>query len=511
MPLLLILLPKAMIAQAAITPSLFRPVGGGSVPAFASRSFAGIGIRNHRCGGRVGAASVAQETLESSVISISSPPPLQLSRSDELFDLRLEEFRSFAAKHGHGSVPCPYPPNPPLGVWAANLRRQHVLRERLAREEEKRRAAAATDGSQGGEAKQLGDNPSSQSQSMYLTEERNVALLRAGFDFDSLSERRWKAKFRSLERFHRKHGHVLVPEKYADDPSLGAWVSNCRTQYRQRAMAKRRKLLLRPDDQDHHGDDEELDDDDDDDALDELEESQGFRTNSTRSARSGSRLTLERIVALEELGFVWKYDDARWYETFERLKDYAASNYKMLATDDNDDDNDDDSDPPAIQNKRLDFRISPDNDTNRDLRLWCINQRSRYRRKRMTDRVHDESEAIGDGETTTAAATVEEEDSGKLRRILALESIGFPWSGRFSNADEEIEHARWRELRRGGVGPNANGALVGDGGVSGDGEGVVPSLIVDLKKNRWVKEEEEDGGDELLDIMDLWNAEEDDW
>lgn len=46
---------------------------------------------------------------------------------ERLFQKRLEELYEYRKLYGHGSIPTPYPTNPSLGIWAANIRRQYTL------------------------------------------------------------------------------------------------------------------------------------------------------------------------------------------------------------------------------------------------------------------------------------------------------------------------------------------------------------------------------------------------
>jgi len=39
---------------------------------------------------------------------------------DDVYRKRLEEFVEFYEEHGHGSVPCPYPPNPVSSIFQEN-------------------------------------------------------------------------------------------------------------------------------------------------------------------------------------------------------------------------------------------------------------------------------------------------------------------------------------------------------------------------------------------------------
>ena len=45
-------------------------------------------------------------------------------------------------------------------------------------------------------------------------------------------------------RFEREHGHCNVPQKYARNPSLGAWVAQQRRRYKHGTLSDKRILLM---------------------------------------------------------------------------------------------------------------------------------------------------------------------------------------------------------------------------------------------------------------------------
>jgi len=75
-----------------------------------------------------------------------------------------------------------------------------------------------------------------------LTQERIDLLNQIGFTWtirsrDSLGES-WNQRLEELKQFKQKHGHCMVPSRYADNPELGIWVGTQRTQYRIYMRAK---------------------------------------------------------------------------------------------------------------------------------------------------------------------------------------------------------------------------------------------------------------------------------
>ena len=94
-------------------------------------------------------------------------------------------------------------------------------------------------------------------------------------------QNRWESMFARLIDFKEKHGHCLVPNRFEEDRSLGAWVSTQRRHY---------KLMA----------------------------SKNFDQSSTP-------LTKERIQKLRDVGFVWATSDPRhtpWDVRFNELRDY---------------------------------------------------------------------------------------------------------------------------------------------------------------------------------------------
>ncbi|EJK48527.1 hypothetical protein THAOC_32668, partial [Thalassiosira oceanica] len=122
---------------------------------------------------------------------------------EKLFQRRLEQLAEFVSDHGHGSIPTPYDDDPSLGVWAANIRRQYVLRTEAEEDEE-------------GRAPYTG----------YLTPSRISRLQRAGFDFLSLTEAQFRLRLAELREFKEDYGHCMVPQHWDGNPGLGMWVLN---------------------------------------------------------------------------------------------------------------------------------------------------------------------------------------------------------------------------------------------------------------------------------------------
>lgn len=96
-------------------------------------------------------------------------------------------------------------------------------------------------------------------------------------------QHRWETMFQRLLVFKEKHGHCLVPNRYPEDRSLGAWVSTQRRHFKTSVAS---------------GDNADF---------------------------VSTPLTAERVRRLQEIGFVWATSDPRhtpWRVRFEQLRAY---------------------------------------------------------------------------------------------------------------------------------------------------------------------------------------------
>jgi hypothetical protein len=390
------------------------------------------------------------------------------NRHEILFQKRLAELKEFVAENDHGSIPCPYPENPSLGVWASNLRRQYVIRE---------------------QSEQL-----SVPYKGYLTLDRRKQLLDAGFDFTSLTERVFLARLEELREFKGKYGHTLVPEKYEENSALGAWVSNLRSLYKRR---RRSESML------ERGDTFKVVDTSDDStirrekrSMNILQHSHSPKRRKRKRSPRFSHLDDEKEALLEGLGFVWSSIDRKWFEMLEWAKVFGVVNQHLLAanvsisevgtgnfsTGGNETTTlllknyhsfvqniQDQSTLPYFHpqheilelfldaeyeskatmlvtpqtatspgNKQLklqsapllDYRVPANDPFHHSLRIWMTNQRSNYHRR------------IQNADDASAALPSTMTD----RRQKALEEINFPWSGRFPNRYEELQFEAEQEL-----------------------------------------------------------------
>lgn len=154
---------------------------------------------------------------------------------------RYSELVEFFNYHGHSLVPARYSPNPSLSKWVDTQRQQYKLH--------------------------MQGKPSS------MTKQRIDLLNEVNFQWRLIED--WMQRFRELEEYVKKHGDALVPQHYVENPSLGIWVRNQRTQF---------KLL------------------------------KGGRT---------SMLSKDRIQLLESLNFEWNAYEAKWMACFVELGKYV--------------------------------------------------------------------------------------------------------------------------------------------------------------------------------------------
>jgi hypothetical protein len=133
----------------------------------------------------------------------------------------------------------------------------------------------------------------------------------------------WEEKVNALKEYKKLHGNCNVPQSWAENKPLAKWVSHQRNAYKD------------------------------------------------------NKLTKDRIVRLEDMGFVWNTLESQWEELFEALKKYKKVHGHC--------------------------NVPSGWAENKPLATWVNNQRSAYRKKAIS----------GD-------------------RVKRLEDMGFPWNTRES-------------------------------------------------------------------------------
>jgi hypothetical protein len=114
----------------------------------------------------------------------------------------------FKQKHGHVKVPQRYDENPKLGRWVMTNRKNY-------------REYKRSNGQKGdlGWMKRL--------ESIGMVDDITTG------DANEGNEQTWYDMYNQLLEFKQKHGHVKVPQQYNENPKLGRWVSDQRSNYRE--------------------------------------------------------------------------------------------------------------------------------------------------------------------------------------------------------------------------------------------------------------------------------------
>ena len=140
-----------------------------------------------------------------------------------------------------------------------------------------------------GEESRSGQRAYDSSSSCEETEQESGGVREMQCNISILQQNRWESMFARLIEFKEEHGHCLVPNRFEEDRSLGAWVSTQRRHY---------KLMF------------------------------------SKDADHGSTpLTKERIQKLQDVGFVWATSDPRhtpWDVRFNELRAYRETYGKSI-------------------------------------------------------------------------------------------------------------------------------------------------------------------------------------
>lgn len=166
-----------------------------------------------------------------------------------------------------------------------------------------------------------------------MTEEEDEDAARR---FRPYQAEQWTEKFEELLEFRKTRGHCCVPHTFEENPSLARWVKRQRYQYKLKAEGK------------------------------------------------PSTMTDERIVALEQVGFVWDSHGAAWLERWQELVQF--------------------------QQQYGHANVPSNHPHNPQLATWVKCQRRQYK-------------LFWDGKPSNM----------NLERIQRLESVGFEWELRMSH------------------------------------------------------------------------------
>ena len=125
----------------------------------------------------------------------------------EPWEVRYAELLEFKEKHGNCDVPRESPENPPLGIWVVNQR-------------SKRKRGK-------------------------LTPDRERLLTEAGFTWETRTPpKTWETQYAELLEFKTTHGHCDVPARNPENPSLGIWVVNQRSNKKRGKLTSQQEQLL---------------------------------------------------------------------------------------------------------------------------------------------------------------------------------------------------------------------------------------------------------------------------
>ena len=122
---------------------------------------------------------------------------------DALWEARFEELKAFKNSNGHCNVPNRSPENLELSLWVANQR----IRKSI------------------------------------LSEDRIQRLNEIGFIWEP-REVLWEQRFAELRTFKATHSHCNVPDSWAENPQLAAWVRKQRTSKKKGKLSEERIQLL---------------------------------------------------------------------------------------------------------------------------------------------------------------------------------------------------------------------------------------------------------------------------
>ena len=125
---------------------------------------------------------------------------------DQIWLQRFNELRAYQREHGHTDVPRLFANNLALASWVHSQRKDH-----------KRFVSG---------------------QKTTITHAKVTELQSMGFKWD-LHGAMWNQRLDELKVFRVKHGHCDIPQRFADNPSLGRWVNTQRLQQRLRSDGKK--------------------------------------------------------------------------------------------------------------------------------------------------------------------------------------------------------------------------------------------------------------------------------
>jgi glutaredoxin len=231
---------------------------------------------------------------------------------DKLWKKQYEQLVEFKRNNGHCRVPMSYQDDKSLWRWVDNQRTAHTKKK--------------------------------------MRHDREELLDNIEFVWRVDRAAPWNKQYEKLVEFKRKNGHFLVPFKYQEDLSLGAWVSKQRQLHRKNTIRQDRKGLL---DEigfvwivDKSAIERTYQDPQWKQKYEKLVEfkrnnghclvpsmyqedkSLGAWVGKQRHTHFNNKLRLDRKVLLDDIGFVWKplKSDETWHQQYEQLAEFKRKN-----------------------------------------------------------------------------------------------------------------------------------------------------------------------------------------
>ena len=127
-------------------------------------------------------------------------------------------------------------------------------------------------------------------------------LLDFDWHLDKYADTDWMAMYYRLLAYKNKHGNVLVPQNYIEDPPLGIWVT------------RQRKIYLK--------------------FFEGHDSIDASLLADTAAELATTRIPAEvheaRLKSLVDVGFVWHVLEAQWLEMYQRLLEYKKQKNSTL-------------------------------------------------------------------------------------------------------------------------------------------------------------------------------------
>ena len=141
-------------------------------------------------------------------------------KTRKTWEQRFQELKAYKSEHGDCLVPRMYERDPSLGRWVEMQRSNY---HRYMKEKQSGRETTTACGGMNEERIAL-----LEAEDFYWTFGRGMSSRKRDNQKPASS---WLERFEELKQFRNMHGHCNVPVKYKENPKLGSWVSNQRSQY----------------------------------------------------------------------------------------------------------------------------------------------------------------------------------------------------------------------------------------------------------------------------------------